>query len=1041
MGFARFLNNKPLDLSGIKQFNPDLDQAEKTLSSIETAYDTTQVLANTLPEHLQGDSERMLALQERYASEMENIRDGFATDASTGNAMLRGLNSTIQKDFGPSGEAFRAGKRYQDVQAFKERVNAAPGLPSGFAQSYLEKNTSESAFDKDGNFVPWEAPVGMPTVPNYSEAMLNAGNEVLPDINSIDEIITDEDGNWTGIKTTGEKIIPMDVLRESLTGLAAGHPEIVNSINEFGDPAQTMLNEAIEGVIKAKYTNDTSIKYSAVSGGKKKKGSTKTTKTTAKGDAVIITEVGENVIHDKKLIKGEERKKDHVTGKATDEVLDKNNTDDAVEIYGNLKADEEATRNIADDVIGAAGDNLAEIAVASIYNFNTNYHNLDEVIEKRPSEYYTQGPDSPNYEYGLEMYTQGKILQDFSSTISGDNFLKATPTELEVVSNRDDINELFNKKKQNRVDGKVANLTAAGETIDADKLKIIEDEVEKEAQALMAQYDEEEIADEFNRSLIKLDQPIINRNGIVVRNKTMDSKIDKQVRKNLIPEQEMVIDGEELSNADWYKIAKEQGQEGDLINVIGNAKNTKFIVQTQLDTEIERLEDLNAIENPTSQQDLNKRNTEIDIQRLTKQLETAPETNKAFENFKKKTKKQLENMYQDKGFIFNAAQDIYKHNQTRGMYTTLNSTGEIPHLQGNAKTTTKLTGTQKVEYMFGSQLGAINQGTDTKPNYSRNQYFKYGNVYDNSSGEEIEKSKFGDHNGGLIGITYGGFGTDANGTYEMIGVEQLSDGKGGIYAGNEVRIQNPNFDRDFRDKLYDGHPLLIKQVLDPLWDEIEFNPEGRVSDTAILGDGYTLEIVKKPNGGYDALVIDSISGEAIEGGQISNVKDSYDLSTKLEGLIRGQQAVSYDKKMNWGDLKSFENGFENSKNITFAKDGSGGDQVERRALKKDFADTFESVFGAYESEVPVTSMLRSLDNQKKLDKANNSNNAGPQYTSGHLVGEGVDIRLSTALLNEMKAKGFDIEKAKKSGYVFEGMKMLYHKNAENGNMHLDIKKI
>ena len=49
MGFARFLNNKPLNLSGIKQFTPDLNQAEKTLDSITTTYDEVQALSNVIP--------------------------------------------------------------------------------------------------------------------------------------------------------------------------------------------------------------------------------------------------------------------------------------------------------------------------------------------------------------------------------------------------------------------------------------------------------------------------------------------------------------------------------------------------------------------------------------------------------------------------------------------------------------------------------------------------------------------------------------------------------------------------------------------------------------------------------------------------------------------------------------------------------------------------------------------------------------------------------------------------------------------------------
>ena len=167
MGFSRFLNNKPLDLSGIKQFTPDLNQAEKTLDSITTGYDEVQALSNAIPEYLQGDSQAMRDKQDEYRASIQKATDAYATQgAGAGNALLRNIKSTIQSDFSTTGEVYGMGNNFKETEKTKAALKEA-GVSGEMYNDYLENNIPSSSYDENGNFIRYVAPGSLPTVPNY----------------------------------------------------------------------------------------------------------------------------------------------------------------------------------------------------------------------------------------------------------------------------------------------------------------------------------------------------------------------------------------------------------------------------------------------------------------------------------------------------------------------------------------------------------------------------------------------------------------------------------------------------------------------------------------------------------------------------------------------------------------------------------------------------------------------------------------------------------------------------------------------------------
>tara|TARA_R110001606_G_scaffold399102_1_gene580738 strand:- start:3238 stop:6348 length:3111 start_codon:yes stop_codon:yes gene_type:complete len=1034
MGFSRFLQNKPLNLSGIKQFTPDLTQAEKTLESITSGYDEVQALSNAIPEYMQGDSERMRAKQDEYRAGIQNTADAFANQgAQAGNALLRNMKSIIQSDFSTTGEVYGMGNNFKQRQLMKDQL-IANKVPSELAKAYLDKNVPASSFDADGKFQRYEAGVA-PTVPNYAEIAINAASNMLPDKSLIEEIITDENGIPTHIKQVGKDIVKIADIKSALVDIMESHPEVQNSREAFGDVIDTKIAKAISGASKLFSKDDETLKYRVVAGADKG-GKGKINKVPTSDGTGYILEVGQVLVEDEKLKYREENKTDSKGNIIEDEYLDKNISNDAVEIKKNLDTAAITTENVKGDLVTSANGNLAETIINHKYISKTDFSDPTAAINTKPSEYYmgdvyvedalNLGIAAPEtrYEQGIQNYTIATAMQDASK--GTDNFLLTTKAELEAVKNTDQMLELFKSK----TDGIP----------------------ESEIQALLNTYDEADIAEKFNRSIAKADKVVNNRNRILNRKEVIEQEVDQAWRGDLVTGDIKLLDGKNLTNDEWAQVAKHHGKEGALTNIFGVAQdkagvglkienlNKEAAELNEVITQYEKsIQESGATGNSKLQQTLDSKKSELErIEILTKQqerlLENSPDTSNKLEKFKEKHLDYLEN-YDKSKYIANAVKNNYKSVQIRNVFTNLNTTGGVPNLQGSPGSNSKLNTIQKVEHSFAAQLGAIESGTGKDATYRPSSGFDLGSIINVSSGKRLSEEITEDNN--IVGVEYLGLSRDAEGTYEMIGRTQIVDKEGNITTGDRVRVQNPSFDKQYRQLLYSGKPLVIKQATDPLWDELTITNDSFVEDKAILGDGYALRLIKDNNGNTDAIIWDSVGNKMLTDGKLENLKDSYDLADRLGGILRGNIAKSYDKDLDWSKLQSYEDGFQ-ANNIKFAKDGEGAEQVERRALDPEFGDRFNKVFGNLESTVEITSMLRSLDNQKQLDKSYNNNNAGPQYHSGHLFGKGIDVAATTQLLQELdNLKDFDVKEAK-AGYVdFRGFKIWIH--GKEGRLHLDIK--
>lgn len=1033
MGFARYLQNKQIDLDGIDQYSPDLDIIDDTMNSIQTGYDTTQALANTLPEHLDGDSEGMRALQEEYALEMENIRDGFATDASLGNSMLKEFNSRIAKDFGPTGKAYRAGKRYQDVNKFKEAVFASK-MPLDYAQSFLDKHSSKSAFDKDGNYVSWEPPASMPTIPNFSEIMLNAGKEILPETTSIDSVEMDENGDWVAIITKEGVKRTKEEIKAVLTSLAGGVPDITGAINEFGDPAIKGLDDAIEGVMAAKYQNDSTLKIKPVSAGKGG-----VANKDSKGKVVLQKDpdiVGSIDYMDTQSLSNELFQRDedgniptNENGEVIAKILDHTKSDDQDEINENINRNLENTSNIAKDIIAVNGPELHNRFLGQAYNSTVNYSNTNKIIQEKPSEAFRDG--TPARKEALEEYVLFKLATDFTNEtdLYNENFNEDTSVE-EVKS---------------YIDDKLKNYT------------------EEEKTALFATYDQVEINREFNRKLYTQDKAIEGRNRAVRKSQVIDRDTEELFTENLNPFYKKLYEGNEyISEEEKARAYYEYGQSpvSKLLDPDSKvAYQLKIEEQTALldamNAQIEKQNDI-LQDNNSSPKDLYQAqnrltryerelgNIETEITKLTVAKKQAPAITKDVENWVDEQAKIIQNPEnRDKiNARRKAIESAFDPNVTSALFTFRDTVDISTGDQTIPKSNSKLAGAALAENNFFERIAPKKVGTGVNAKYKKNTLFDQSTYYDPVTGEKIAIEDLTN----VVGIEKEGLIQDSGYAYGAAGILQKVDKNGKLiieHPPKRVIIKNKQLDLKIRDALYTaGNPLDYIKITENFVDQLDYNPKDPPVDSAVLGNMFSVKATQESDGQRYLYIYDDIAAneDSNEEGFVSKYpfKDSYEAAEILNSINKGNQAVSYDKELDIKSLVSRESGFSNP-NISFSNN------VERKAGNKEFVEDFEESFGSLEVPVIVTSMLRSSENQKRLNKQYGRPDR-KDLISGHLYGEGIDVSYTTELANAMKNKGFDIEKAKEKYVEFEGLLVYIHgtKADKDGNriqgLHFDIKK-
>ena len=1051
MGFARFLNNKPLNLSGIKQFTPDLNQAEKTLDSITTDYDEVQALSNAIPEYLQGDSEAMRAKQDEYRASIQKATDAYATQGTgAGNSILRNIKSTIQSDFSTTGEVFGMGNNFKEAEKTKAALKEA-GVSGEMYNDYLEKNLPTSSYDEDGNFARYEAPGSLPTVPNYSKRALEYGKFNLPTITEEDQVLTDEAGNITGIKKEGKTVLYMDDLVKSISDLMGGDNDIVESQNVYGDAAVKQKIKAIEGAVRSFYQYDTKTSISNLNKGGARSTSKNVTDTTLQYTGSTIT-TKSNVVRKEQIVDGE--------------VIENK------DVYENISNILESSKDVSKDILNIGGKNNADQTLVS--NF-VNAYDLPDVnepyaiTETLPSDDY--GVNGSKREMGMVDYTLGKLMQD-----------------------TDDNNPFFTGEEKITFDN---TLSVAQYKKDlAKEMGITVDQLNKEITKEGEKYDELELTQEYDKMVAKADAVVQNRNGLINKRKAIDKATEEQTMDQLSLLSQKFLKGEELTPEETLKLAEEKGidikpffksDEGKT-QTLNRAKGIEDRAQRNIDAAqviVEKRKEKLAkyIEEKETP-------NKLQVEKLEKSIESAKESVKKWEKVAdprfdeaKKIRGKAEGMSDDtvgmekirksldktiNGQYENIKQEkqeeilenMYANqNYDLATFSFLPRNGEgLSDYQSPPARNANLTTLQETEHYHAAGISATGSGLKFKPGLDINSI----EIFTNDSTEKISPEKLAED--GIVGVSYRATGIDPQGNYIMTGFLQKVEGEGKdariVTTDIGVTVFNQAYNDDFKKLSHSGNPTAIKPHTDNLLNKLAASSNRRAVDTGFIGDMYAIQIKEDANGKKFFTIHDQIGKK--EGSEVGKqvydkqpFTDSFDLAQKLamirtevlaDGTTRSLgPAGTYDKELKVENLANYEDGFGRATNIKF----SPTESIERKALDKEFGNQFIEVFGNFKSDVIVTSMLRSLNNQKKLNADYEKFNK--QLTSGHLVGEGIDVAATKDLIAEFATQFGGLKKFnaafknedgtyKNKRVEFKGMSVYIHGNDKQGT-HLDIKKI
>jgi hypothetical protein len=977
MGFARFLQRNPLDLSGIQTFDPNLDLLDQALKSNQDAYDAGRLATSTVPDHIAKDQEAVQKYMSELEDKMHEVEMSYINDVQKGGAAMRNLQMDLTRDYSPGGKAYMFAETKRKDDQFKAALREM-NLPPDYAELYYNNNRPQGTFDAEGNPLNYEAPLGIPPVPDVATIGLNAAKEVLSTKTSHDIPIYNKAGDMIGTETVATDKLTKKEIAYVLDKVMKSKPEIVSALKHYGEGFQKMIDEAILGASEAFNKNDTvnTAKVKTVKpGGKtksidvKESNSSPTTVYPVGTETSNLQEDGKKVWH--KAFQIYKKKK------PTDKYLDYTDSNLGSKVYENNERLVEETKDVKKDLREVAGDSPFSQNVVELYSRNTTLPADTDELETLPK------------------------LSDL--------FLEGT-TEYEILLN--DFTQF-----------------------EAERLSVPPESL-----------DELEMADAMNRQINKLDKVIEARNTYVSDKLLWDKRSEEEFTKLLSPlEQQAYKNIDNLSNselfelADKYKyVSKWFDKSSEEVKAKLNKKENQILtLEEEINNLQEQYNSFSTAEKIGSkvkfELDEKKRQVRVlkkQIPNIKKRLDeskSSPETVKKVKDF---VLDNIKNKTDRKDINNKIVKELYPQNMDYQVVSFLPKNSDGSSFVGLPKTISvdKLSplGIIQMNGMQSLKPRELGSGKDKKLTESpefKLYGFKSMSGIDDPQGVEMPEEKLKDY----VGFESTGIVTDANGNFHLHGKFIKADGtlSDGYYAAS-----SPSFNKQLRNKLKTARPLDIIPQVNADIDALEIGSKVFTENKSLLGSGYSYRINKDLEGNYKVILKD-FDGTEVRGGIATNLKDSYDVAKTIATFLNNSPGVIFDKELKWDNMVNYYNLNNRNlfNNLDFETAEKEGRSIEKKALDKDFAPKVNSIFEGFEAPVIVTSALRSLNNQKQYKQ-------GPQYNSKHLVGKGLDVRLTDQLAMEIKEK-WGVDAVEGAKFTINGLDILIHNVGEG--LHLDIK--
>lgn len=263
MGFSRYLQINPADLSGIGIYQPNFEALDSLLATQQQSYDVAEELANKIPNHLQEDATGIKALTEGLQQKMGDVSELFTQDIGAGNRALRNLKRDALKLWQPGGAYNQAQQNKsmwdQSVATLMNDPTITPERMDKAIANWREKgvgtfnqNEDESFdFDRLNALQPFKAPKGI----NYSERALAYLAKAKADEwkNAITRYNTEK--GVTEVVSSSGKVMRREDLEKIVADAYLGDVEWQESADFYGEQEQVL--HAFESAIRSQAFNVT----------------------------------------------------------------------------------------------------------------------------------------------------------------------------------------------------------------------------------------------------------------------------------------------------------------------------------------------------------------------------------------------------------------------------------------------------------------------------------------------------------------------------------------------------------------------------------------------------------------------------------------------------------------------------------------------------------------------------------------------------------------------------------------------------------------
>lgn len=247
MAFNTHRQHRPLDLSGIEQYAPNIQLVDQVLANYQTGYDATEAALTKGFNFKDADAETARAYKQGLAEAKENIVQSYMANPRRGAAASRDTRMQLSRDWQPGGVPYELSQAHEQLKLEQAAIQQSD-LDSELKRVLYDKRANRPTFGPNGEMSPDDpffVPKGFNFIDFADEKVSNIVPESWSNLKEVYEGVGAE-RELVGYETSNGEKVTVDRIGEVYDMAVAGDTDAIDMRNAFGDTINDRIDKGRE---------------------------------------------------------------------------------------------------------------------------------------------------------------------------------------------------------------------------------------------------------------------------------------------------------------------------------------------------------------------------------------------------------------------------------------------------------------------------------------------------------------------------------------------------------------------------------------------------------------------------------------------------------------------------------------------------------------------------------------------------------------------------------------------------------------------------